>query len=93
MQPEAGAAPKTIAVMCRNHRGFIEALVGANRIGSDVLLLNTSFACPALAEVVDPVAAKLDDATMTELNAKVDAQGLLADQVASDWLKSQGFIK
>ncbi|AEV74450.1 acyl-CoA synthetase (AMP-forming)/AMP-acid ligase II [Mycolicibacterium rhodesiae NBB3] len=49
----AGAAPKTIAVMCRNHRGFIEALVGANRIGSDVLLLNTSFAGPAMAEVVE----------------------------------------
>ncbi|WP_442009568.1 acyl-CoA ligase FadD12 [Mycobacterium sp. 2YAF39] len=49
----AGAAPKTIAVMCRNHRGFIEALVGSNRIGSDVLLLNTSFAGPALAEVVE----------------------------------------
>ncbi len=45
--------PKTIAVMCRNHRGFIEALVASNRIGSDVLLLNTSFAGPALAEVVD----------------------------------------
>ena len=39
--------------MCRNHRGFIEALVASNRIGSDVLLLNTSFAGPALAEVVD----------------------------------------
>ena len=39
--------------MCRNHRGFVEALVAANRIGADVLLLNTSFAGPALAEVVD----------------------------------------
>ncbi len=39
--------------MCRNHRGFIEALVASNRIGSDVLLLNTSFAGPALAEVVE----------------------------------------
>ena len=38
--------------MCRNHRGFIEALVAANRIGTDLLLLNTSFAGPALAEVV-----------------------------------------
>jgi fatty-acyl-CoA synthase len=49
----AGAAPQTVAVMCRNHRGFIEALVASNRIGADVLLLNTSFAGPALAEVVD----------------------------------------
>ncbi len=45
--------PKTVAVMCRNHRGFIEALVAANRIGADVLLLNTSFAGPAMAEVID----------------------------------------
>jgi acyl-CoA synthetase (AMP-forming)/AMP-acid ligase II len=53
LQAQAGTAPGTIAVMCRNHRGFIEALVGSNRIGSDVLLLNTSFAGPALAEVVE----------------------------------------
>ncbi|WP_460355863.1 acyl-CoA ligase FadD12 [Mycobacterium sp. ZZG] len=46
-------APRTVAVMCRNHRGFVEALVGANRIGADVLLLNTSFAGPAMAEVID----------------------------------------
>ncbi|MCV7371008.1 acyl-CoA synthetase [Mycolicibacterium duvalii] len=45
--------PTTVAVMCRNHRGFIEALVGANRIGADVLLLNTSFAGPAMAEVIE----------------------------------------
>jgi len=53
-QPKSNAAtpPKTIGIMCRNHRGFVDALVAANRIGSDVLLLNTSFAGPALAEVV-----------------------------------------
>jgi acyl-CoA synthetase (AMP-forming)/AMP-acid ligase II len=45
--------PETIGIMCRNHRGFVEALVAANRIGADVLLLNTSFAGPALAEVVE----------------------------------------
>jgi acyl-CoA synthetase (AMP-forming)/AMP-acid ligase II len=39
--------------MARNHRGFVEALIAANRIGADVLLLNTSFAAPALAEVVE----------------------------------------
>ncbi|MDY6998588.1 MAG: acyl-CoA ligase FadD12 [Actinomycetota bacterium] len=44
--------PAVVAVMCRNHRGFVEALVGANRIGADVLLLNTSFAGPAMAEVI-----------------------------------------
>jgi acyl-CoA synthetase (AMP-forming)/AMP-acid ligase II len=45
--------PKVVGIMCRNHRGFVEAVVAVNRIGSDVVLLNTSFAGPALAEVVN----------------------------------------
>src|SRR6201998_584568 len=44
---------RCVGIMCRNHRGFVEALVGGNRIGSDIVLLNTSFAGPALAEVVN----------------------------------------
>jgi acyl-CoA synthetase (AMP-forming)/AMP-acid ligase II len=48
-----GGQPKSIGIMCRNHRGFVEALVASNRIGSDVLLLNTSFAGPAMADVVN----------------------------------------
>ncbi|AFM15032.1 acyl-CoA synthetase (AMP-forming)/AMP-acid ligase II [Mycolicibacterium chubuense NBB4] len=44
--------PEVIGLMARNHRGFVDALIAANRIGADVLLLNTSFAGPALAEVV-----------------------------------------
>ena len=53
LQALPSVQPKVIGIMCRNHRGFVEALVGANRIGSDVVLLNTSFAGPALADVVD----------------------------------------
>src|SRR3982075_2733992 len=53
LQGVASGQPKVIGIMCRNHRGFIEALVAANRIGSDVVLLNTSFAGPAMAEVVN----------------------------------------
>ena len=48
-----GGTPETIGIMCRNHRGFVEALVAANRVGADMVLLNTSFAGPALAEVAD----------------------------------------
>jgi acyl-CoA synthetase (AMP-forming)/AMP-acid ligase II len=44
--------PTTVGIMCRNHRGFVSALMAADRIGAHVLLLNTSFAGPALAEVV-----------------------------------------
>ena len=44
---------RSVGIMCRNHRGFVGSLIAANRIGADVLLLNTSFAGPALAEVVE----------------------------------------
>ncbi|MDT5290292.1 MAG: hypothetical protein QOF88_5181 [Mycobacterium sp.] len=52
LQALPGGPPKVVGIMARNHRGFVEALIAANRIGADVLLLNTSFAGPALAEVV-----------------------------------------
>ncbi|MBS1691583.1 MAG: bile acid CoA ligase [Actinobacteria bacterium] len=50
LQDRAGTG--VVAIMARNHRGFVESLIAANRIGADVLLLNTSFAGPALADVV-----------------------------------------
>jgi acyl-CoA synthetase (AMP-forming)/AMP-acid ligase II len=52
LQALRGGTPETIGILCRNHRGFVEALAATNRVGADVLLLNTSFAGPALAEVV-----------------------------------------
>ena len=52
LQALPGGAPRVIGIMARNHRGFVESLIAANRIGADILLLNTSFAGPALAEVV-----------------------------------------
>jgi acyl-CoA synthetase (AMP-forming)/AMP-acid ligase II len=71
LQALPGGAPAVIGIMCRNHRGFVEALVAANRIGADVLLLNTSFAGPALAEVVNREGA---DAVIydEEFSASVD---------------------
>lgn len=53
LQQLPAGQPKVVGIMCRNHRGFVEAVVAVNRIGSDVVLLNTSFAGPALAEVVN----------------------------------------
>ena len=41
-----------IGIMCRNHRGFIEATVAASKIGAHALYLNTAFAGPQLTEVV-----------------------------------------
>jgi acyl-CoA synthetase (AMP-forming)/AMP-acid ligase II len=53
LQALPAGPPTVIGIMARNHRGFVEALIASNRIGADVLLLNTSFAGPALAEVVE----------------------------------------
>jgi acyl-CoA synthetase (AMP-forming)/AMP-acid ligase II len=41
-----------VAVLCRNHRGFLEATLAASRIGADVLFVNTEFAPPQLQEVL-----------------------------------------
>lgn len=77
--------PKVVGIMCRNHRGFVEAVVATNRIGSDVVLLNTSFAGPALAEVVnrEGVDAVIYDEEFTEtvdraLADKPDATRIVA---------------
>ena len=52
LQQLPGGIPQMVGIMCRNHRWFVDALAAAERIGAHVLLLNTSFAGPALAEVV-----------------------------------------
>ncbi len=41
-----------VAVMCRNHRGFVEATVAVAKLGADLLYLNTAFAGPQIAEVL-----------------------------------------
>ncbi len=40
-----------IGVMCRNHRGFVEATLAAAKLGASALYLNTMFAGPQLVEV------------------------------------------
>lgn len=47
---------------------------------------------PGLATILNPVAAKLDNDTMTKLNAKVDADGVDPQDVADEWVKEQGFV-
>jgi fatty-acyl-CoA synthase len=53
-----------IGIMCRNHRGFIEATLAAAKLGASALYLNTMFAGPQLAEVTrreDPKALVYDE--------------------------------
>jgi acyl-CoA synthetase (AMP-forming)/AMP-acid ligase II len=42
-----------VAIMARNHRGFVEAVVACSKLGAHALFLNTSFSGPQLADVAE----------------------------------------
>ena len=42
-----------VAIMARNHRGFVEAVVACSKLGAHALFLNTSFSGPQLTDVAD----------------------------------------
>jgi fatty-acyl-CoA synthase len=42
-----------VALLCRNHRGFVEAMVACSKLGAHALFLNTAFAGPQLVEVCE----------------------------------------
>jgi len=46
-------ARSPVAIMCRNHAGYVEALVACARLGADMLLLNTDFPAPQLAKILE----------------------------------------
>lgn len=42
----------TVAILCRNHRGFAEAVWSVASLGTEILLLNTDFPGPQLGQVL-----------------------------------------
>ncbi|MGC2373903.1 MAG: AMP-binding protein [Solirubrobacteraceae bacterium] len=53
-----------VAIMCRNHRGFVEATVACSKLGASALYLNTAFAGPQIADVIrreDPAGLVYDE--------------------------------
>lgn len=65
----------SVAVLCRNHRGFVEASIAVNKLGADLLYLNTAFAAPQLGEVCQcekPAAIVFDQ----EFDGLVEAAGI-----------------
>jgi acyl-CoA synthetase (AMP-forming)/AMP-acid ligase II len=55
---------QNVAIMCRNHRGFIEATVACAKLGAGALYLNTAFAGPQITDVLrreDPAAVIYDE--------------------------------
>src|SRR5215218_1820019 len=63
-----------LGIMCRNHRGFIEATLAAAKLGASALYLNTMFAGPQLVEVMrrEGPKALVYDEEFTELLDGVD---------------------
>jgi fatty-acyl-CoA synthase len=48
LEPEEG-----VAILARNHRGFLESVFAAAKCGARIVLLNTSFAGPQIREVAE----------------------------------------
>jgi fatty-acyl-CoA synthase len=58
-----------VALLCRNHRGFVEATIACSKLGANVLYLNTGFAGPQIEEVMgrEQAVALIYDDEFTDL--------------------------
>src|SRR3954453_3359255 len=58
-----------VAILCRNHRGFVDIAVALSKLGANGLFLNTGFAGPQIKEVSEREDAKaiVFDEEFTEL--------------------------
>jgi acyl-CoA synthetase (AMP-forming)/AMP-acid ligase II len=61
-----------VAIMCRNHRGFIESTVACSKLGATALYLNTAFARPQITDVLarEDAAAVIYDEDFADLVAE-----------------------
>jgi acyl-CoA synthetase (AMP-forming)/AMP-acid ligase II len=51
---DLGVGPRSqVGLLCRNHRGFLTAVVALAKLGADTVYLNTGFAGPQLGEVAE----------------------------------------
>ncbi|MDV3296532.1 MAG: AMP-binding protein [Brachybacterium paraconglomeratum] len=78
----------SVAVLCRNHRGFLDVTIAAGKLGADLLYLNTAFAAPQLGEVCErekPAAIVYDE----EFDELVDAAGIDLTRVHA-WIDAEG---
>jgi acyl-CoA synthetase (AMP-forming)/AMP-acid ligase II len=65
----------SVAVLCRNHRYFVDASTALSKLGADILYLNTAFSAPQLGEVCKrekPAAIIYDD----EFTKLIDKSGI-----------------
>jgi fatty-acyl-CoA synthase len=64
----------SVGILCRNHRGLVDINFAAGKLGARILLLNTDFAGPQLADVCEreSVALLVHDEEYDELVAPIE---------------------
>ncbi len=64
----------SIAALCRDHRGLVTILAAAGKVGAQLLLMNTGFAKPQLADVAtrEKVNVLIYDEEFTDLVSAID---------------------
>jgi osmoprotectant transport system substrate-binding protein len=82
-----GRIPAFDFVVLADDKGFFPSYALTAVVRKETLDKN-----PKLAELLNGLAAKLDDATMAKLNATVDVEKKTIEDVAGTFLKSQGLI-
>jgi acyl-CoA synthetase (AMP-forming)/AMP-acid ligase II len=53
LQREGVGAGDGVAIMCRNHRWFVDATLAGAKLGASVLYMNTGFAAPQFKDVIE----------------------------------------
>jgi osmoprotectant transport system substrate-binding protein len=82
-----GRIPAFNFVVLKDDKGFFPAYALTPVVRKETLDAN-----PQLAEHLNALSAKLDDATMAKLNASIDVDKKSVEEVATGFLKEQGLI-
>ena len=82
-----GRIPAFDFVVLKDDKGFFPSYALTPVVRKETLDKN-----PKLAGILNSLSAKLDDATMSKLNATVDVDKKSIEEVATSFLKSQGLI-
>jgi len=82
-----GRIPAFDFVTLKDDKGYFPAYALAPVVRQEILDAN-----PKIGDLLNALSAKLDDATMAMLNAKVDVDKVSIENVASEFLKEQGLL-
>jgi osmoprotectant transport system substrate-binding protein len=82
-----GRIPAFDFVVLKDDKGFFPSYALTPVVRKETLDKN-----PKLAEILNGLSAKLDDATMAKLNASIDVDKKSVEEVAGGFLKEQGLV-